>query len=383
MAIKKIQSAGPEPNDSNISAWLDGLVASTDETLLPEYSSDKSRGWTPDNPNLSQGPAPFAISKNQVGQFELILFGTAANFRRISSSSRVQNKVYEEPSTGNKFTCTTIRYDESQRNLLEILLKNLIMENRKDSDISPVTVCTMVLPWIETGVLDSGELLSDAEQLGLYGELYLLRRLLNLATKEKIPHIEVLNRWSGPEAEKRDFADTDQSEDNLTIAVEAKATSSGGREHRISSVSQLNYTDLELYVFSMNVRQSNSGTENLLDIVIDIRNNHINKDCLPIFDEKLANYGSGFLPEHTRSYERVKKYTLHDDYGPALYRINEETQAMTKNSFDETHWEQKQWSNVQYTLNLTGTAHVVDSDLSNDLAPDTKDILLRMTKPNP
>ena len=56
---------------------------------------------------------------------------------------------------------------------------------------------------------------------------------------------------------------------------------------------------------------------------------------------------------------------------------------MTKDSFIGKHWEQKQWSNVQYTLNLTGTAHVVDSNLSNDLAADTKEILLRMIKPLP
>ena len=81
---KKIQPTKSPPSEGDVKKWLSGLAASTDETLLPEYSSDKSRGWTPDNPNLSQGPAPFAISKNKVGQFELILFGTAANFRRIS-----------------------------------------------------------------------------------------------------------------------------------------------------------------------------------------------------------------------------------------------------------------------------------------------------------
>jgi len=381
---KKMQAAKGIPTDSEISLWLDNLPLSTGEDLLPEYTSDKIRGWTPDSTSLPQGPAPFAVSKNQADFFELILFGKDSSYRRISSSSRVENKSYIEPSSKKSFDCTTIRYDHSQRNLLEILIKHLIYANRDDSNISPNTVCTIVLPWIETGSLDIGDLLSDNEQLGLFGELYLLRRLLVLATKHKIPHIEVLNRWSGPDAEKRDFANTDQSTDAMTIAIEAKATSDGTREHRISSVSQLNYTNLELYVFSINARMGTTGTENLLDIAVDIHNNRLDHDCRPLYLEKLGSYGSGFSFDHQRSYSRIKKYELHDDYPPALIKITDNTHAMTEDSFKVAHWGNKNWSSVQYTLNLAGLKDdtmFVNKDLSKDLDSDVEEVLLNMIRP--
>ena len=40
---KKIQPTKSPPSEGDVKKWLSGLAASTDETLLPEYSSDKSR----------------------------------------------------------------------------------------------------------------------------------------------------------------------------------------------------------------------------------------------------------------------------------------------------------------------------------------------------
>jgi hypothetical protein len=123
--------------------------------------------------------------------------------------------------------------------------------------------------------------LSQTEQIGLFGELWVLSNVLFSAVGSRICHI-----WSGPNSERHDFA-------GEGVHVEVKTTTRSEPKHEISRLDQLRVPHTKrLLMVSLLLERSLGGEETLADRVDDIREK-LGKDgpAIDVFEAKLAKLG--------------------------------------------------------------------------------------------
>lgn len=144
--------------------------------------------------------------------------------------------------------------------------------------------------------------LTPEEQRGLFGELYFLKKYLQLYTN----YSEVINTWGGPEKQVRDFQSGDW-------AVEVKTTH--GNNHQkvhISSERQLDTTnigDLFLYHISLDQMQNSGETlNNIVDSVVDI----LQSDTLALNRFKSKIYEAGYFELQRDLYDSVGYFVRQD-----------------------------------------------------------------------
>lgn len=150
-------------------------------------------------------------------------------------------------------------------------------------------VAARVKRW-QTFLRETSAGLSAERQRGLYGELYLLLRLL----APVIGIEKAAAAWVGPAGAPQDFSFG-------TLAVEAKATIANQHQHiRIASERQLDTTALaELVVFHLSVDGREGAGETLPDLVDTIRA-QISSGAAPLFEDGL--FDAGFLDAHRALY---------------------------------------------------------------------------------
>ena len=387
--MSTMQAPNAQPNIDQIRDWLENLQDIPGENeLLPKYCHADDLGWTPKFPEGNDwGPAPYAVSRTSESKYALILFGDETHFRRINQSSRVEDRICSGRRDGanedEEFHCTTVTFENENAFLqkLVIILHSLIISNRDNASISPDMVCSIVLPWLDSGEIEIGDLLSENEQLGLFGELYLLKLLLQLAESEN--HSKIISNWQGPNAKKRDFADTNQDDETHTVAIECKATVVDSRKHQINGISQLNTNregseDLELYIFSMSINQENEGTHKLIDLAKEIRDEILNPDVVEAFIEKLSQVRFSF--SHERSYSRLDGYAIGEHFPTALIKIDENVHCLVKEVIIEENWINKKWSNVSYTLDLSGLENTIPVGDIDNMSEECREILNKIVE---
>ncbi len=144
--------------------------------------------------------------------------------------------------------------------------------------------------------------LTPEEQRGLFGELYFLKKYLQLYNN----YSEVINTWGGPEKQVRDFQSGDW-------AVEVKTTH--GNNHQkvhISSERQLDTTnigDLFLYHISLDQMQNSGETlNNIVDSVVDI----LQSDTLALNRFKSKIYEVGYFELQRDLYDSVGYFVRQD-----------------------------------------------------------------------
>ncbi|CDN31926.1 hypothetical protein BN938_1846 [Mucinivorans hirudinis] len=125
--------------------------------------------------------------------------------------------------------------------------------------------------------------LSAAEQQGLYGELFLLRKFLNRG----FPHHTTLSCWVGVDRALRDFQ-------YRGWALEVKTTVTNNHQRlSISSERQLDENLLDyLYLYHLSVETSDGNGESLNQIITEI-SELINSDFVTfnLFNQKLMEVG--------------------------------------------------------------------------------------------
>lgn len=102
-------------------------------------------------------------------------------------------------------------------------------------------------------------MLSEEKQLGLLGELWLLRRLLDALG------VDGFDAWTGPRGEAHDFRLGHKE-------IEVKATGGERRAHMISSEGQLKASpDHELFLLSLQFAPAGAGGSTLGEAVAEVR----------------------------------------------------------------------------------------------------------------
>ncbi|MBP0496013.1 PD-(D/E)XK motif protein [Pararoseomonas indoligenes] len=109
-----------------------------------------------------------------------------------------------------------------------------------------------------SALLRHPETLSEERQIGLFGELWLLRRLVRSLG------VAALQAWTGPRRQSHDFR-LAHSE------FEVKTTSGSGRIHTVNGLGQLvPSTGFDLYVVSLQITHAGSGGATLAEAVEEI-----------------------------------------------------------------------------------------------------------------
>lgn len=123
--------------------------------------------------------------------------------------------------------------------------------------------------------------LGTTEQIGLFGELWVLSNVLFPTLGPRVCHL-----WSGPESERHDFV-------GQGVHVEVKTTTRSEPKHEISRIDQLKApVDKRLLFVSVMLERSLGGDETLADRVDEIRKK-LGSDghALDVFDSRLAQLG--------------------------------------------------------------------------------------------
>lgn len=134
--------------------------------------------------------------------------------------------------------------------------------------------------------------LSSEEQRGLYGELVLMRTLLNNFSDKQL----VIEAWKGSERQARDFQ-------CQSWAIEVKTTH--GKNHQkvhINNERQLDRSNFNnLYLFHLSLEVLDNSGESLNDIIDSIRNIlQTNIRALNRFNSKL--FEGGYFDHHSELY---------------------------------------------------------------------------------
>jgi putative PD-(D/E)XK family protein DUF4420 len=160
--------------------------------------------------------------------------------------------------------------------------------------------------------------LSDSDALGLFGELWFLRRWAWVGPS-------TISAWSGAEGARHDF-----QWPRLSVEVKAASRRSDGSViHRIGDLDQLNSPESgDLYLFSLHVRADALATNSLASLTCSLFASLMSTpDIADEFTQKLAQRSYTPLQEDTssRSYRIVNESLYRVDVGfprltPATFR---------------------------------------------------------------
>ena len=186
--------------------------------------------------------------------------------------------------------------------------------------------------------------LAPEEQRGLFGELYFLRKYLQM----DFNFLEVVNTWIGTERQVRDFQ-------SGTWAVEVKTTH--GNNHQkvhISSERQLDTTNLnDLFLYHISLEQMQNSGETLNDIVdsvIEI----LETDTMASNKFKSKIYEVGYF-ELQRSLYEGKGYFIRQDI---FYKIENDFPRIQENEI------RVGVGDVKYSIILSQCSHfIIDENI--------------------
>lgn len=141
--------------------------------------------------------------------------------------------------------------------------------------------------------------LSQTEQIGLFGELWVLSNVLFSTVGPRICHV-----WSGPDSERHDFV-------GQGVHVEVKTTTRTEPKHEISRIDQLRApAGKRLLMVSVVLERSLAGEETLADRVDEVREKlGTHGQAIDVFETQLAKLG---WHEGLRQTGSLLRFTLRD-----------------------------------------------------------------------
>lgn len=202
-------------------------------------------------------------------------------------------------------------------------------------------------------LLRSTSMLTDDQQLGLLGELWMLKRLL----ARNGPH--VIGSWTGPLSEEHDFRIG-------ILDFEVKSTRSLKREHIISNLQQLQCSPgRRLFLLSLQFGLAPSILS-LPKAVQEIRTALLNNDRESALFESLLANGAGYRDEYASYYSMTYFLRSQAILVPVDERFPKIT-PVTLANIAEGH----RISDVTYRLNIEGMGFTEDSAQFSSIIPSS------------
>ena len=179
--------------------------------------------------------------------------------------------------------------------------------------------------------------LSEHQELGLYGELFVLDHLIG-----SIGEHRAVDSWRGPTREAHDFG-------LGGVDLEVKSTLSEDRSHRISSLTQLEPSpDRELWLVSVQLTTRGVGGTTLPELIERTMSQLSDPQVKARFTERLAS--AGWDPAHGHSYNRrfVQRSRV------CTFKVTQEFPAITSRRLGSVGFPIERFSDVSYILHTAG-----------------------------
>ena len=177
----------------------------------------------------------------------------------------------------------------------------------------------------------TGEILSNERQRGLFGELYFLKKILEVHENKR----DILETWCGAYGANQDFICNRN-------AIEVKTTKSSGFIVHISNELQLDYSTLNiLSLVLIRVNETRGGQFTLCELIIKIIEELNEGFLIDEFKNKISEAG---IPEDMIEYYDYISYSIRNcNY----YRVSEGFPIVSRQNLMSNSI-----SNVKYEINL-------------------------------
>lgn len=181
--------------------------------------------------------------------------------------------------------------------------------------------------------------LSDHEEVGLFGELLVLRRLAKSLGFES-----AVDAWRGADREEHDFG-------LGALDLEVKSTVAEDRRHRVTTLSQLEPTEgRDLWLASIQLTTAGIGGANLPQVVDAIRDKIVEAQARDRFEALLD--ASRYSDAHASVYTR--RFRLRS--APATFLVDGAFPAITRPLLAGAGLALERVDNVSYVIDLGGLA---------------------------
>jgi hypothetical protein len=214
-----------------------------------------------------------------------------------------------QDSAGNQFLAISLK-TEALVDIFHAFCLDLMEEIEECGDEQEVVNLIVVLinRWHRLFQGLRGEMTFE-EQLGLFGELSILRILIS-----EMGAANALASWVGPLGEAQDFQ-------NLSMRIEVKSVPHNKEQVvKISSEFQLDAAELDtIHLATVHIRQDDIDGENLLGLILKIRKELESSEVKSQleFERKLSIAGAS-SPEKLEAIgwivDEVRTYRVHDDF---------------------------------------------------------------------
>jgi len=181
--------------------------------------------------------------------------------------------------------------------------------------------------------------LSDQEEIGLFGELLLLGRLID-GLGESI----AVTSWRGAISEEHDFGLPDDD-------VEVKTTTGENRRHWIGTATQLEPTvGRPLWLLSLQITSAGAGGLSLPEVVSSVRMKIVDGKVRTVLEDRLARVR--WRDDQAALYGR--RFRLRTD--PAMFRVDAGFPAITPSKLEAAGVPVARIKGLTYLLDLTGVS---------------------------
>jgi hypothetical protein len=228
------------------------------------------------------------------------------NIAQFANLEEIQIELFPDPYQKGKNILLFKLYNNLHRDIFSVLCEDLIASIASETNERQLVkvLLNRFEKWksLFTKIVSQG--LTPEEQRGLYGELYFLRKFLQVSTNVQT----IVSSWVGQSREIKDFQMNDW-------AVEVKTTH--GNNHQkvhISSERQLDNTHLEnLFLYHVSLEQVQEAGENLNDIISSVYT-ILEADTIALNRFKFKLFEGGYFEQHSNLYSSIGYFVRNDTF---------------------------------------------------------------------
>ncbi len=265
----------------------------------------------------------------------------------LNALKDIKTEILPDETQADKMLLLISLADNSLSSIFAVLCEDLFnyISNIKEDKELVKSLQNRFLKWKELFELAKSPGLSPEKQIGLFGELFLLKELIEETGRIE----ECLNIWVGPDTGIRDF-------EKNNSAIEVKTTQTHNHQRiRISSERQLDTSLLEnLFLFHLSLEKRN-GQENSLNKIVSVLFSVIGDNMLlnNMLNRKLISVG--YFKHHESYYENIS-YMIR---GKDFYTVTENFPRIEEKDL------MKGVGDVKYSIILTAETETFKASISN------------------
>jgi hypothetical protein len=226
------------------------------------------------------------------------------NTSQFDNLQEIQIDLFPDPNQKGKNTLLFKLINNQHKDIFSILCEDLIASITTETNEKQLvkTILNRFEKWksLFTKIVSQG--LLPEEQRGLFGELYFLRKFLQINKNYQL----VLNTWIGTTGEVRDFQMNHW-------ALEVKTTHGNNHQKiQISSERQLDNTHIDkLFLYHLSLEKVQESGESLNQIITSICT-ILDVDVIALNRFKSKLYEAGFFERHQDLYETTGYFIRKD-----------------------------------------------------------------------